>query len=653
MKRRQQSIIYHLAIGGGSMTADDLARHLAVSTRTIKSEMVEVRKELKEVGAVLHAKRNKGYSIVVTDDSKFQQFFEVLSIQSALVNNFAADDDVCFLYIARKLVSSSRFVKLDDIADELFISKSALRSSIKSVMEFLGSYHLIIESKPGLGIRTFGTEHHMRLAMTELFAVHFHRVLLNNAGMEYAKWTACDHEERQSIRHCFLSILRKAPIKILDMNTQRLAIYFIIVRNRCKAGYRLQLPIQWQKEIQQYEEYRTAEAIFEGLKSEFSDFDLPEQETVFLAICLIYYRDIENPKDTYLQYPQMSKKAEKLTKELIEYMKEVYQLNLLEFEWVYDELCSILAVALAEIHFEFDGLKRFELSFENSIMKSPAAVELAFEIMEYLEKRLGMQLSATICFKLTALIYKIVSHEQYDIQKMKLLLVNFGSFSLNEVIKMRVLNRYERLIESCTFVELYEIRGLNQQDYDAVLIDANNVIYNYDLPYCAIHILPNKTEMNSLYNNILIHAFQTRELLPVSEQIIVYDDFNYKGEIQFLRTISSRYSKDENISQTMLERLDKRRKNFSIFSETAILFYRSSEKEKVELYCLNNVGLWNGEEISHILYLQISWNFSWKKVKVMENALRQMLSNQQFIIRFKQEKELLLQEMVEHCLKYE
>ncbi len=38
------------------------------------------------------------------------------------------------------------------------------------MMDFLRSYHLEVESKPGLGVRAFGTEYHMRMAMTELYA---------------------------------------------------------------------------------------------------------------------------------------------------------------------------------------------------------------------------------------------------------------------------------------------------------------------------------------------------------------------------------------------------------------------------------------------------------------------------------------------------
>ena len=173
MKRRQESIIYQLAVSDRPLTTDELAKRLSVSSRTIKYEMTEVRERLRGIGAELIAKRNEGYSLHVIDQELFKRYLEPIGFQSSLANNFGSDDNARFLYIARKLVSSSRFSRLEDIANELYLSRSAIREAVNHVMNFLKSYHLETESKPGLGIRAFGTEYHMRLAMTELFAVHF------------------------------------------------------------------------------------------------------------------------------------------------------------------------------------------------------------------------------------------------------------------------------------------------------------------------------------------------------------------------------------------------------------------------------------------------------------------------------------------------
>ncbi len=51
MKRRQESIIYQLAVSDRPLTTDELAKRLSVSSRTIKYEMTEVRERLRDIGA--------------------------------------------------------------------------------------------------------------------------------------------------------------------------------------------------------------------------------------------------------------------------------------------------------------------------------------------------------------------------------------------------------------------------------------------------------------------------------------------------------------------------------------------------------------------------------------------------------------------------
>ena len=561
MKRRQQSLIYQLATSDRPLTADELARRLAVSPRTVKTEMAQIKEELLKVGAMLKAKRNEGYSLVVTDVNLFDSFFEKLSFQSTLVNNFVSNDDACFLYVARKLASSSRYVKLEDLADELYTSQSALRKTIKSVKEFLESYHLEVESRPGLGIRAFGTEHHMRFAMTELFAVHFHKILLDHAGMEYAKWTACEYGERQRIRHCFLRVLRESGFTIRDVDTQRLAIYFIIARNRCQTGYRLQLPPEWEMEMKGREEYQVASAIYEQLDVETGGFDLPEQETVFLAVYLMFCRDWGR-KGEHASGWLFVQETEEILAEMMDDFERECHLELTVWDWVEEELFQIVNHVLVGIHYEMNGVKRFWYPYENQILKSPVAVELSSVMMNFLERRLGKTLSTSVFSRIAALMYKITSMTRYDIRKMRLLLVNSDGLNFNEIMEERIMYRYSRLIESCTYVELYEIRGLNQEEYDGVLTDTTEMAYNYDLPYCTIHTLTNEREMDSLYNRILINACQTRPLLEEFGKVEVNRDFIYVNEEQFVQFISYRHGENTEAREKIQAQLGRNVWNF-------------------------------------------------------------------------------------------
>ncbi len=656
MKNRQQGIIYQMAISEVPLTADEIAKRLAVSSRTIKTEMQDLRKELEEIGAELIAKRNEGYFIRVNKPELFQPFLEQLSLKSALVNNFASGDTARFLYISRKLVSSSRYVKIDDIADELYTSRSTLRDSIKDAMEFLSSFRLVTESKPGLGIRTFGTEHHIRMAMMELFAVHFHKAQLDNAGMEYAKWVACEKKERQDIRHNFLKTLFASGITIQDLYTQRLSIYFIIARNRYQAGYRLRFPDNWIALIRQFEEYTVAKEIYGNLSREFSGYDMPEQEVAFVAIWLLSNLDMGHVKADRERFPYFYEDALHYAGELLLEVRKVFNIELNQFEWVQEELIGLLIPMLAKEHFGLSGGTTFDFRSENGALESPLSLEIARIMAGRLQEHVGENSAeCSAVNKFACLAYKVLSFTSYDIKKMKLLVVSMDGINSGAIIEQKLFSRFGRLIESCTCVELYEIRGMKQEDYDAVIMNTFDFSYNYDLPYGTVHSIVREHELDRIYNTLLIKAYQFLYLLPEASMIHIYKDFEYISEKQFFQLISFKHCRAGK-NQKQMEKIFLQNEKIISYcnkEKSVILFGRAeyTDSQIIELYSLKEIGYWSGKEISYILYICLDWKNDLQKVKAMENSLCYLSLYPEYYEQFLEDKDKIFEKLVYQSLK--
>lgn len=656
MKNRQLNIIYQLASSEKPLTAEEIAKRLDISARTIKTEMQDIKENLPGYGASLIAKRNRGYSIQIDDLPTFKAFIEQLSLKLTMVYNFALDDMARFLYISRKLVSSSKYAKIDDIADELNTSRSTLRDSIRKSMVFLESYNMVTESKPGLGIRTYGKEYHARVAMMELYAIHFHKAQLDNVGMEYAKWVDCDKKERQDIRHNFLRTLVPSGISILDVYTQRLAIYLIITRNRYIAGYRLKLPEKWIEEMKPYWEYQVALAIYTNLSKEVSGYDLPEEEVAFLAILLLCNRDMGHIRISNEKFPTLYDEVSKYAKEILEKVKSVHNIDLDQFTWVYEELRSILVPMIAREHFELSGAKTISYHHDNQISESPLALEIARTIAGYLQKNAGEKVAEIAAVnKLTCFVYKVLFMVSYDIKKVKLLIINYDGINFSEFCKKRLLTAFESLIESFTCVELYEIRGLNMKEYDAVIMDTLEFAYNYELSESTLHTISREGELNAIYNKILVHAYRFQQLLPKNDMIQVYQDFEYLSEEQFFQLISFKHCLSS-VNQKLLENtfLAKERMiTYRNCNQSVVLFgdVTLTEDEAVEIYFLKKPGIWGGGEINYIMYVCLNWQNNSQKVKALENSLCQLTIHPEYYNLFLEDKATAFEKMVYQALK--
>ena len=195
MVNRQQMILLQLSNAKGPVTSQQLAQALECSSRTIKTEMPAVAKVLAQNGAKLISKRNQGYSLEVQNEEAYRSLYELLNLKAVNLTLANSNEESRLLYLARKLVASARGVKAEELAEELYLSRSALREPLRRACTFCESFHLKTRYAAGQGIRVTGQEHLIRIAMEGKKAAYArhqsffntHAVAFNFiAGLSYA-----------------------------------------------------------------------------------------------------------------------------------------------------------------------------------------------------------------------------------------------------------------------------------------------------------------------------------------------------------------------------------------------------------------------------------------------------------------------------------
>lgn len=659
MHKREDRIIYQLAASEVPMTAQQIAKHLGVSSRTVKTAMKEVRETLIKEGASLIAKRNEGYSIRVDDQNRFLAFLQQLNGDSSLLSSPTADYMSSFLYIARKLISSSKYVKIDDVAEEMFTSRSALREPIRATMDFLSSYDLIAESTPGLGIRAYGLEHHARLAMTELYVDHYGKLPDRYSDTDGIKLIGRDEAERRSIKHSALGVLASSGIRISDPYARRLALYLVIARNRYEAGYRVILPNTWLSEINQYREFGVAQSIFAALSKQYAGFEMPMQEIAFVAIWLLCNRDMGGVTATAGDFPTLFDTAAEYAATLMECIRAEYHICLDRFEWFAGELQSVLIPMIAKVHFGLGGAKTIDALYTRQIGESPVALELARTMMGVLEKGLGYHvLEEAHIRRLASLIYKVLMSTSYETKKLRLLIVNSNGLNSGINMKHTLVRYFGLLIESCTCCEYYETREQPSESYDALIqntVPPAEQLCDLNLPLGTMHTIPQEGELIRIHNTVLLQAYQYRQFLPDPSIIHVYQDFDYVSKEQFLQLISYKHCNvGENQKQFEGILLDHDRiATYQNDGRMVILFGKTAlvENESIEVYFLKFPGDWEGNEIRHILYLCTDWKDELVYAKALDDCLCQLAHKPELFQLFIEDKATAFEKLLGQSLK--
>ena len=85
-----------------------------------------------------------------------------------LLHNYKGFISDRIAYILDSLLSNDGYIKIDELGDELFISRSSVVRDLKEVRNQLARFNLTIYSKPSFGIKVVGLEKDIRNAVVEL-----------------------------------------------------------------------------------------------------------------------------------------------------------------------------------------------------------------------------------------------------------------------------------------------------------------------------------------------------------------------------------------------------------------------------------------------------------------------------------------------------
>lgn len=613
MNDRQRNILLHLVTAEGPLTSDYLAQQLGVSSRTIKSDMAGLAEELHSNGAELLSRRNRGYNLQILDREQFQALYSLTSMKVGRTSS--RGEGARMLYIARKLVAAPQGILLDELAEELYLSRGALRIPLREAVQFCESFHLQVVSIPGQGLQVLGEEHLLRLAATELFEMHFHTMELDQADETYAKWVECDSQERQDIRHTFLTILRESPFSMLDMSSQRIGRYLIIARNRRRMGSNVSLPTPWIREVRSSPLYKVAEEVYTALDQRFSGFQMDSAETCFLTILLMMGLSPSLSPAGPEPAPYLSTSAAQLTGSLLELVRRRTGADLDAIPGARDLLKESILPIMVQARYGLDGYQTVSGQTEGNYLHLPLEAHFARLLAGELTRQCQCKVSSRDLSILACYMNMLLWQVDYPVKPLRIILSNsdVGGKAYSQLVARRLKEHWPRLIESAEAMSLYEIRKLPPDSYDAVLLGYSrprnlSTYYNYDAPADFLLLNQPHQYFDAVYNNILTEAFDWAAVLPKPQVFRLQENFRYYDVEQAFQFLCARYARDDASETRLLSHLRQRERTLTLAHGSCAVILAEGhlcKEECFHFYHLSKPGLWGEQKIQWILFATV------------------------------------------------
>lgn len=210
---------------------DELARRLAVSTRTVRTDISTLNELLADHGASFVLNRGAGYQLIVDDPHRYQQ----LQQQAPSSQRVPRTSSERVNYLLIRFLTSAFSLKLEDLADEWFVSRATLQSDMAEVREWVGRYGLAIETRPRYGMKLFGNETAMRTCLTDLL----YQLTQEDADSPLLEQEALNSGMLTLLQPMLLDCLSRFNIRLADDAERYLRIYCAVAVRRIAEGYPL------------------------------------------------------------------------------------------------------------------------------------------------------------------------------------------------------------------------------------------------------------------------------------------------------------------------------------------------------------------------------------------------------------------------------
>lgn len=214
-----------------TLPQDELAQRLSVSTRTVRADITALNELLMNYGAQFVLTRGSGYQLKIDNPSRYQTLEETAPKPQHIPRT--AQDRIHFLLV--RFLTSAFSIKLEDLADEWFVSRATLQGDMVEVRERFQRYQLTLETRPRHGMKLFGSEVSIRACLTDLLWELSQQGPLNSM----IRQEAFDDSVPAMLEAVLEETLVRHHVRLTDVGERFICLYGAVVARRVSDGYPL------------------------------------------------------------------------------------------------------------------------------------------------------------------------------------------------------------------------------------------------------------------------------------------------------------------------------------------------------------------------------------------------------------------------------
>lgn len=379
---RERELLHYLNGRHGTVTAKEISKKMAISERTIRSDIARINQAMETCGIFIRTVYGKGYQLEIQDRAVFHRLF------SKEKNIETREDRI--RYLIQRLVRGGSVCRLEDLEEDIYISRTTLENDLREVRA------RISENQPYLKMERSGNkllveedELKRRNILIYLYCMDWD--YNSRDGIQFQD-AVVDKEIFDEIRDQLKQVLDESQIQLDDFGNIYLTIALAVCYARILEGKPLVLSAEWESWMISEEKERffaTARLLLERM-SERWELSIGADESRWLASMLCQLRLLNFQYTRWKDALKMAENASlEMEKRLLAQIEEHYGMDFGEDENFRTNLL-----------FHIQALRNGMISMQpqnqyvlNSLRAAhPYMGEIAHHMGRYLESHCGLRL---------------------------------------------------------------------------------------------------------------------------------------------------------------------------------------------------------------------------------------------------------------------
>jgi transcription antiterminator bglG family len=283
------------------VTSKELAEHISCSDRTVRNTLKLIDQTMNIQGVKLISKQGQGFQLFFENQEAYQEFRLIYELSEVYSTTSISKGDDRLAFILNKLLFEQVPVLFDDLADELYVSRSTLSHDFKKIRRMLSEYDLSIESRANKGVYVSGEERDKRCFIMDYFLGNqFFKTLHYHVQSNFFDQTLSLEE----IARIVLEECQDAKLKLSDFVLQNLVVHIALAMVRIKSGFEIKnLSCQMSNNDT---ERKVAKKILARI-SEVSNQEFPVQEVDYITLHLLAKSQLSQETQTKISKEEMKR----------------------------------------------------------------------------------------------------------------------------------------------------------------------------------------------------------------------------------------------------------------------------------------------------------------------------------------------------------